>query len=1029
MRRTYRSKKDTGSVLDRRDLLQNLDEKSSAYDAFFIQNIKQTKRELSCIGSSNAYGVASNRVRKKKLVKRIVKEPRTPCRESLSRSTYLTPDKSIRVNKPLDPFDMLLNSSPACLAEAPKCKTESVTTKVDLFDQVARKKEGKTYTRKRPVKPKKVNYSSSEDSDSDKENSDDKINLTRNTSDIKAYKLIIEQEANPTPKRCNDSINNIVNNLSLLNKLKNSNSFNESMTKPLNFYKHRLTRNIKSPILQKSPLCSTPFKVKYRGDSIFKFSPISVSNDDNSPKYTTITEDNDNSNNSIILMPHSKTKSFKSPIENEIITQEDSVPDSNVNIDINNEIVTPVIKTSTNNIVEDVSDNNKCIHKEEKSGLISESKTISSIEISSFQTTEIEPFLGFSNDPNISKDIKDNILDLDKTEDNEDVTEIEEREQSELDGDDVNDLIDDDNGSQDLDNDDRDSLYDTCPSDQSSIDENVIKEPIVRLQRMNDSAFFRYYENMKMFNSEADDTKESFRVETDDEENIVENDASQDEVLSQEDEFVSFGDSNNSQEQISECGSVAEATESNKDFQHEANNFIDIVSSNDEDGEANEEEKCISFVTTRRRNEITNNSMISIFNDSYASSSSDCNKTVLSYNRLTVNEINKETNANDSLLKLNERGNNEEVRKHVDGHNETLSDNYVLEKKEDDGISFVTTRMSTVTDRKSALRNRKSSIKPKRNTDRKTSHLPRESMKHSPDHSRKTYFEKPGIVLQPGKKWERSLSIYRRITMMTDHFDQSILEDECIEKKGRRYRQSVISTMEMQDLNCSLHNESINSRRSTFVSKPSRSAIRIVKDPDNSRLSLCNTTVFDDLKGFLNEECDDTIIELSKLSIADQSHEVTVLDNFHDTSSRITTARDYVLRRCNQTDAILFDECYPDAALKNCHKIGEGVYGEVFLWRDRDGRARVLKIVPIAGTLKVNGESQKDFHEIISEIVIAMELSALRAPIAEINRHFDEGKDVEALDLHSIENATDIFNEVSQHFHNKFLPKASRRGI
>lgn len=41
------------------------------------------------------------------------------------------------------------------------------------------------------------------------------------------------------------------------------------------------------------------------------------------------------------------------------------------------------------------------------------------------------------------------------------------------------------------------------------------------------------------------------------------------------------------------------------------------------------------------------------------------------------------------------------------------------------------------------------------------------------------------------------------------------------------------------------------------------------------------------------------------------------------------------------------------------------------------------------------------------------ELSALRAPIAEIERHFDEGKDVEALDLHAIENATDVFNEVS----------------
>ncbi|CAG9787928.1 unnamed protein product [Diatraea saccharalis] len=165
--------------------------------------------------------------------------------------------------------------------------------------------------------------------------------------------------------------------------------------------------------------------------------------------------------------------------------------------------------------------------------------------------------------------------------------------------------------------------------------------------------------------------------------------------------------------------------------------------------------------------------------------------------------------------------------------------------------------------------------------------------------------------------------------------------------------------------------------------------------------------------GFLSEDCDDTVIELSKLSIAESEHEVTVLENnFHDTSSRVSTARDYVLRRCNQTDAIYFDECYPESVLKNCRKIGEGVYGEVFLWRARDGRARVMKIVPIAGTTKVNGEHQKDFHEIISEIVIAMELSALRAPIDEIRRGLDEGETIDALDLHSVENATDVFNEV-----------------
>lgn len=68
--------------------------------------------------------------------------------------------------------------------------------------------------------------------------------------------------------------------------------------------------------------------------------------------------------------------------------------------------------------------------------------------------------------------------------------------------------------------------------------------------------------------------------------------------------------------------------------------------------------------------------------------------------------------------------------------------------------------------------------------------------------------------------------------------------------------------------------------------------------------------------GFLSEECDDTLLELSKLSIADADHNITIIEK-QDTSERIVTARDYVLRRCNQTDAILFDECYPDVWVWN----------------------------------------------------------------------------------------------------------------
>lgn len=53
-----------------------------------------------------------------------------------------------------------------------------------------------------------------------------------------------------------------------------------------------------------------------------------------------------------------------------------------------------------------------------------------------------------------------------------------------------------------------------------------------------------------------------------------------------------------------------------------------------------------------------------------------------------------------------------------------------------------------------------------------------------------------------------------------------------------------------------------------------------------------------------------------------------------------------------------------------CRKVGEGVYGEVFL---SDGPEKsVLKVIPIEGEVVVNGEPQKKFEEILSEIVIAM---------------------------------------------------------
>lgn len=64
-----------------------------------------------------------------------------------------------------------------------------------------------------------------------------------------------------------------------------------------------------------------------------------------------------------------------------------------------------------------------------------------------------------------------------------------------------------------------------------------------------------------------------------------------------------------------------------------------------------------------------------------------------------------------------------------------------------------------------------------------------------------------------------------------------------------------------------------------------------------------------------------------------------------------------------------------DSRLACCKKIGEGVYGEVFMTRPSPVSledATVLKIMPIEGDFDVNGEPQKKFDEILSEIITSV---------------------------------------------------------
>ncbi|XP_035198854.1 serine/threonine-protein kinase haspin [Oxyura jamaicensis] len=88
------------------------------------------------------------------------------------------------------------------------------------------------------------------------------------------------------------------------------------------------------------------------------------------------------------------------------------------------------------------------------------------------------------------------------------------------------------------------------------------------------------------------------------------------------------------------------------------------------------------------------------------------------------------------------------------------------------------------------------------------------------------------------------------------------------------------------------------------------------------------------------------------------------------------TDAEKVFGECHQERPITFEECIPLDKMKDCKKIGEGVFGEVFQIDSKRGPV-ALKIIPIEGTERVNGEAQKSFGEILPEIIISKELSLL----------------------------------------------------
>ncbi|KAL1023962.1 hypothetical protein UPYG_G00049600 [Umbra pygmaea] len=105
-----------------------------------------------------------------------------------------------------------------------------------------------------------------------------------------------------------------------------------------------------------------------------------------------------------------------------------------------------------------------------------------------------------------------------------------------------------------------------------------------------------------------------------------------------------------------------------------------------------------------------------------------------------------------------------------------------------------------------------------------------------------------------------------------------------------------------------------------------------------------------------------------------------------------------VYSECGQTAPLGFQDCIPPEKMLPLRKVGEGTFGEVFCTTNKAGEKVALKIIPIEGAERVNGEEQKTFGEILHEIIISKELSSLND-----NKHNRTTGFIGLKDLHCVQ--------------------------
>ncbi|XP_076766925.1 haspin [Xylocopa sonorina] len=273
--------------------------------------------------------------------------------------------------------------------------------------------------------------------------------------------------------------------------------------------------------------------------------------------------------------------------------------------------------------------------------------------------------------------------------------------------------------------------------------------------------------------------------------------------------------------------------------------------------------------------------------------------------------------------------------------------------------------------------------------------------------------EKP-VYLKPGKSWSRSLTILNSI-------QNELNLDKLSVGKGKKWRHSVQDILNMQkqgiiqscikrnscDKELQIIHEVSNKSENEDADCKTRTCESTSLGRLSKRISVRVVPIYKSVKSIEDAQ----FLEVYGI-VPIKSQRFTLLNNLRKSSTCniqsdvvdgqtieehvASIAREVILQRCLQNDYIPFSVYFTDSYLEHCRKIGEGVYGEVFLYEKGDKKS-VIKIIPIEGSDSVNGEPQKKFHEILSEIVIAMELHNLRFNIKYNTDGFVEVKNIKCI--------------------------------